>query len=271
MKPLSSTRYRYKDRHGNVRWYFRRHGKKTRIRAGLAPQSSKLRMTRCTKRRTRLRRMAANDCRGRNVSLAVHAVFRDPLDFEQLDPETQRVRRQVLEHTCQSRSEPGIVRDVRATFPSAAMTPNAVRCCAIARRACRKRRTCALKAIARVCSNGRCDLRAALPGVTQQLRRDVVRRPKENVDGGFHSWTPEGGGAVREHASDRHQSAARTRTVPLHRPAPLRRRALRPPTRARWRRCASRSRRTATANRSRSNSRSCRCCSRSSMRARPAI
>src|SRR6516225_5372888 len=101
MKPYPYT-HRYRDRHGRLRYYYRRHGKQTPIPhepgtaefqkaydalnnppGAEAPSKTLLPTTRVATWRWLCTRY-----------------FSESLDFGELDPETQRVRRRILEATC---------------------------------------------------------------------------------------------------------------------------------------------------------------------------
>jgi integrase len=105
------------------------------------------------------------------------------LDFGELDPDTQRVRRRILENTCQeqwSKDSPRLFGDA----PIRAMTPQALMVLrdrkAHAPEAARSR----LKAISRVFDWA---LEAKIGSVGRNPARDV-RYPKSK-SGGFHTWT----------------------------------------------------------------------------------
>ena len=100
-----------RDRHGNVRFYFRRKGhKKIPLRAGPEQRSS---------RPPTMRRKPETDEKA-PVSPAVDprpkpgtlrwlcTRYFSSTDFKQLDPSTQTVRRRVLEHICEEPIAPGI-------------------------------------------------------------------------------------------------------------------------------------------------------------------
>jgi hypothetical protein len=121
------------------------------------------------------------------MAMALHALLRI-MDFDQLDPETQRVRRRILESTCQEQWEPGSSKTF-GDAPISAMTPFAVSVLRDRKKGLPEAQRARLKAMARV-FDWAMRPESSVAGVTANPAK-LVRRPKENVDGGYHSWTPE--------------------------------------------------------------------------------
>ena len=174
-----------KDRHGNTRYYFRRAGKKTRIRG--RPGTTEFQTA-----YDALAASAATACRS---SASIDEVkpgtyrwlceqyFRSA-DFKQLDPNTQHVRRQVLEHTCAERIAPR-ANETFADFPLRRMTSKAVRVLRDRKATLPHAANTRIKAIRRVFKWA---LEYEVSGVSSNPARDVAYlRAKP---GGYHSWTP---------------------------------------------------------------------------------
>jgi integrase len=108
------------------------------------------------------------------------------MDFAQLDPRTQHVRRLILESTCRERWTANSA-EVFGDAPLAAITPKAVSVLRDRKLGLPEAATGRLKAINRVFEwallpeNG-------IQGITANPVK-AVRRPKSNSEG-YHSWTP---------------------------------------------------------------------------------
>jgi hypothetical protein len=104
-------------------------------------------------------------------------------DFNQLDPKTQHVRRQVLEHTWAEPIAPG-ANETFADFPVGRMGTKAVRVLRDRKRGFPEAANVRVKAIRRLF---RWALDDEVAGVKSNPARDVsYLRGKQ---GGFHSWT----------------------------------------------------------------------------------
>lgn len=188
MRPYKYT-HCYRDRHGKVRWYYRRDGKKTPI--PFEPGTAEF-------------QGAYDALNGRVPSVGPTASvapapkagtyrwlciqYFGSLDFEQLDPETQRVRRRTLEATWHEPWEPGSAR-LFGDAPLAAITPHAVAVLRDRKKGLPEAQRARLKAIGRV-FDWAMRPESNIRNVTTNPAK-VVRRPKDNPDGGFHSWTPD--------------------------------------------------------------------------------
>lgn len=186
MKPYKYT-HSYRDRHGKVRWYYRRHGKQTLIRAEPGTAEFQRAYDALNESKDALAADGQNIIRGGTWRWLCARYF-ESLDFEQLDPETQRVRRRILESTCQEKWERGSSRTF-GDAPIAAMTPYAVAVLRDRKKGLPEAQRARLKAVARV-FDWAMRPESSIPNITSNPAK-VVRRPKENVDGGYHSWTPE--------------------------------------------------------------------------------
>jgi integrase len=185
MKPYRYV-HRYRDRHGNVRHYYRRHGKQTPI--PFEPGTAEFQQA----------YDALNEQPGLVTASVVTmksgtwrwlcAQYFGSMDFQELDPETQRVRRRTLEATCQELWQPGTSRAF-GDAPLAAMTPHAIAILRDRKKGLPEAARGRLKAISRVFDWAMLP-ESKINGVTSNPARSV-RRPKENADAGFHSWTPD--------------------------------------------------------------------------------
>ena len=115
--------------------------------------------------------------------LCIH-YFRS-LEFQQLDPDTQRARRRILESTC---LEPWTQGSSKAfgSAPLTAMTSQALMVLRDRKAAKPEAARGRLKAMSRVFDWA---MEAHVQGVTRNPARDV-KYPKARA-GGFHSWSPE--------------------------------------------------------------------------------
>jgi integrase len=178
--------HRYKDRHGKVRYYYRRHGKQTPIPHEPGTMDFQL----------------AYDALVNPAALSPtvqpvmrHGTWRwlcaqyfQSLDYAELDPETRRVRRRILDATCQEPWEPGSSRTF-GDAPIAAMTPHAVSILRDRKRTLPEAARGRLKAMSRV-FDWAMRPESKIARITTNPVKSV-RRPKEKEDAGYHSWTPE--------------------------------------------------------------------------------
>lgn len=189
---MVSVKYRFvckdRDRHGNERYYFRRKGvPKIRLpgqpdtpefaahyQAALAKSKGELREP-----PTGLQRPQYGTWRWLCVQ------YFSSTRFKQLDPRTQRVRRQVLEKTCDEVIAPGAAETFGAC-PLSKMSRKAVRILRDRRADKPEAANERLKAIRRAFAWAIDD---ELSGVSENPTRDVPYL-KGRV-GGHHSWTPE--------------------------------------------------------------------------------
>ena len=105
------------------------------------------------------------------------------MEFGELDAGTQRVRRRMLELTCQEVLEPGSARTF-GDAPIAAMTPQAIAVLRDRKKGLPEAQRGRLKAISRV-FHWAIRPENKIAGITSNPAK-VVQRPKENLDGGFH-------------------------------------------------------------------------------------
>jgi len=188
MKPYKYT-HRYKDRHGKVRWYYRRHGKQTLIpfEPGTAAFQAAY---------DALDEQPASSGTSQAVGTSARAgtyrwlclQYFKAMDFEQLDPETQRVRRRTLESTWLELWEPGSTR-MFGDAPLASITAHAIAVLRDRKKGFPEAQRARLKTIGRV-FDWAMRPESNIPGISSNPAK-VVQRPKENPDGGFHSWTPD--------------------------------------------------------------------------------
>ncbi len=185
MKPYPYV-HRYKDRHAKVRYYYRRHGKQIAIpfepgtadfqhAYDLLNDSSVVASPSPMKTKVGTWRWLC-------------AQYFSSMDFQDLDPQTQHVRRLILESTCQELWHPGSSQFF-GDAPLPAMTPHAVAVLRDRKRGLPEAARGRLKAISRVFDWAMLP-ESKISGVTSNPTKSV-RRPKEKADGGFHSWTPD--------------------------------------------------------------------------------
>ena len=186
MKPYKYT-HRYKDRHGKVRWYYRRHGKQTLIRAEPGTTDFQRAYDALTQVKDALALDGLNIVRGGTWRWLCTQYF-GSMDFDQLDPDTQHARRRILESTCQEPWEPRSSRTF-GDAPIVAMTPFAIAVLRDRKKGFPEAQRGRLKAIARV-FDWAMRPESSVAGVTSNPAK-AVRRPKQKADGGFHSWSPE--------------------------------------------------------------------------------
>jgi integrase len=188
MKPYKYT-HQFRDRHGRVRWYYRRHGKQRPI--PFEPGTAEFQRVYDALNGSSDPTTTTSD-RPENVNsgtwrwLCVR--YFASMDFEQLDPETQRVRRRTLESTCEEPWEPGSSKTF-GNAPIAAMTPHALAVLRDRKKGLPEAQRGRLKAISRV-FDWAMRPENKITGIASNPAK-VVQRPKENPDGGFHSWTPD--------------------------------------------------------------------------------
>jgi integrase len=182
-----SVEYRYlcrdRDRHGSVRVYFRRNKKKVRIRAKPGTAEFQAVYDRLLKESTAALPVT-------RPSVPIPGTYRwlcqkyfESVDFKQLDPQTQRTRRLVLEHTCAEKIAP----DASETFgdcPVGRMTSKAVRIIRDRKADLPHAANTRIKAIRRVFKWG---LEYEIAGVTGNPARDVSYLRVQ--EGGYHSWS----------------------------------------------------------------------------------
>jgi integrase len=174
-----------RDRHGNIRYYFRRRGKKSRIRA--LPGSAEFQSA-----YEAMLASSARPIRSDHIEAPKPGTYRwlcmqyfRSTDFGGLDPMTQHVRRQILEHTWEETIAPGATEKF-ADFPISKMTSKAVRVLRDRKRQFPHAANARMKAIRRVF---RWAVDEEIPGVRANPARDVFYlRAKP---GGIHSWTVE--------------------------------------------------------------------------------
>jgi integrase len=175
-----------RDRHGNVRFYFRRKGhKKVRIRGtpGTAEFQAAYDAAKSeTDRRKALRPPADPGPKPGTLRWLCVRYF-GSTDFKQLDPSTQTVRRRVLDHICNEPIAPGMT-ETYADFPLSRLTAKAVRVLRDRKDGLPEAANVRIKAIRRLFTWAMED---EVPGVTSNPARDV--KYLRGRQGGHHSWT----------------------------------------------------------------------------------
>lgn len=176
--------YKDRDRHGNVRYYFRRGGKKTRIRARPGTLEFQTEYDRLLESGA----SSTLETKGRETPKVgtyrwLCEQYLRSTDFGQLDPKTQHVRRQVLEHTWAEPIGPG-AKEIFADFPINRMSTKAVRVLRDRKRGFPEAANVRVKAIRRLF---RWALDDEVQGVKSNPARDVSYL--RGRLGGFHSWT----------------------------------------------------------------------------------
>lgn len=188
MKPYKYT-HCYRDRHGKVRWYYRRHGRQRPI--PFEPGTAEFQRAYDTLNGWSEAAITASD----RLENARSGTWRwlccryfTSMEFGELDAGTQRVRRRTLELTCQEVWEPGSARTF-GDAPIAAMTPQAISVLRDRKKGLPEAQRGRLKAISRV-FDWAIRPENKIAGITSNPAK-VVQRPKENPAAGFHSWTPD--------------------------------------------------------------------------------
>jgi integrase len=174
---------RDRDRHGNVRYYFRRNGKKVRIHGvpGTADFQSQYDGHAAASAAVPAAEKPSSPQPGTYRWLCVQ--YFQSTDFKQLDPKTQQTRRLILQHTCAEPIAPG-AKKIFADFPLSLMTSKAVRILRDRKADLPNAANDRIKAIRRVFKWA---LEYEVPGVKGNPARDVAYlRVRE---GGYHSWT----------------------------------------------------------------------------------
>ena len=179
----------YRDRHGKVRYYYRRDGKQTPIPHVPGTIDFQIAYDALHRRPTGTAApslVAPTIKHGTLRWLCVQ--YFGSMDFSELDPETQRVRRRVLESVWDEPWEPGSSRTF-GDAPLAALTPHAVAVLRDRKKGLPEAARARLKGISRV-FDWAMRPESNIKGITSNPAK-AVRRPQENVTGGYHSWTPE--------------------------------------------------------------------------------
>lgn len=185
MKPYRYV-HRYKDRHGKIRHYYRRNGKQVAIPHEPGTLEFQLAYDALASPRATIEPSLPLMRQGTWRWLC--AQYFSSLDYSELDPETQRVRRRILEATCQEPWEPGSERTF-GDAPIAALTPHAIAVLRDRKRGLPEAARSRLKAMSRV-FDWALRPESKISGVSGNPVQSV-RRPKQSNDAGFHSWTPE--------------------------------------------------------------------------------
>jgi integrase len=175
--------YKDRDRHGNVRYYFRRNRKKTRIRARPGTLEFQTEYDALVEASTSSKKTEPVETPKVGTYRWLCEQYLRSTDFEQLDPKTQHVRRQVLEHTWAEPIAPG-AKETFADFPVARMGTKAVRVLRDRKRGFPEAANVRVKAIRRLF---RWALDDEVPGLKGNPARDVSYL--RGRQGGFHSWT----------------------------------------------------------------------------------
>jgi integrase len=177
----------YRDRHGKLRIEYRRDGKTKPLRG--TPGTAEFQAaydaaaSEIAEKQSAVTSPTAPAAEGTWRWLCIH-YFRS-LEFQQLDPDTQRARRRILESTC---LEPWTQGSSKAfgSAPLMAMTSQALMVLRDRKAAKPEAARGRLKAMSRVFDWA---MEAHVQGVTRNPARDV-KYPKARA-GGFHSWSPE--------------------------------------------------------------------------------
>jgi integrase len=172
-----------RDRHGNVRFYFRRKGQK-KVRLPGSPGSGDFQAA------YDAAKAGARDRESETVSQPKPGTLRwlcvryfASTDFTQLDPKTQVVRRRVLEHVCQGPVRPG-AKDAFADFPSARLTAKGVKVLRDRKADLPEAGNVRIKALRRLFTWA---IEDEAPGVTINPAREV--KYLKGQQGGHYSWT----------------------------------------------------------------------------------
>jgi len=173
-----------RDRHGNTRYYFRRDGKKTRIRALPASAEFQAAYDALAKALSGPSEGSTIDARpalGTFRWLCVQ--YMSSIEFQQLDARTQYVRRQVIDHMCREPVAPGAA-ECFADFPLKRFNSKAVRVLRDRKARAPHAANTRMKAIRRLFKWA---VEEEVPGVAGNPARDVAFL--KGPPGGFHSWT----------------------------------------------------------------------------------
>ena len=171
-----------RDRHGNVRYYFRRFDKKIRIRA--KPGTSEFQkaydalLSGSDEQATTTKRQSSP-----GTLRWLSSEYFKSVDFAQLDPDTQRVRRQVLEHICGEPIAPG-AEQIFANFPVKRLSSKAVRVLRDRKAGLPHAANTRIKALRRLFKWA---IEEEVEGVSINPARDVAFL--RGRVGGYHSWT----------------------------------------------------------------------------------
>jgi integrase len=182
-----SLEYRYlcrdRDRHGNVRYYFRRNKKKVRIRAKPGTAEFQAEYERLLKASTPASPVKKPDGPIAGTYEWLCQQYFQSVDFKQLDPQTQHTRELVLKHTCAETLTPGSS-DTFGACPVSRMTSKHIRIIRDRKASLPNAANTRIKAIRRVFKWA---LEYEIPGVKSNPARDVSYLRVQ--EGGYHSWT----------------------------------------------------------------------------------
>lgn len=184
-----SIEYQYlcrdRDRHGNVRVYFRRNGKKLRIRAKPGTAEFQAEYDRLLKESAATLPVSAPHAPAPGTYRWLCQKYFESVDFRQLDPQTQQTRRLVLDHTCAEKIAPGAA-EMFGDCPVGRMNSKAIRILRDRKAELPNAANTRIKAIRRVFKWA---LEYEIPGVKSNPARDVSYLRVQ--EGGYHSWTTE--------------------------------------------------------------------------------
>ena len=227
MKPYKYTDC-YRDRHGRVRWYYRRHGRQRPI--PFEPGTAEFQRAYDTLNGWSEAAITASD----RLENAHSGTWRwlccryfTSMEFGELDAGTQRVRRRMLELTCQEVWEPGSARTF-GDAPIAAMTPQAISVLRDRKKGLPEAQRGRLKAISRV-FDWAIRPENKIAGITSNPAK-VVQRPRR-LGRRLPFVDARRGRAIRKASRGRQQGALSARLVSLYRSAQVRRGAVWPPAR----------------------------------------
>jgi len=181
----------YRDRHGKLRVEYRRNGRIIPLRA--APGTAEFQAA-CDEAKQLFEPdykvaeggVAASAPLVQGTYRWLCAQYFGSTDFKQLDPDTQRARRLILEGTCREKWSPGSDR-LFGEAPIKSMSSQALTVLRDRKADKPEAARARLKAISRVFDWA---MDARIVGVARNPARDV-RYPKPKAGGGFHSWTLE--------------------------------------------------------------------------------
>lgn len=174
---------RDRDRHGNVRYYFRRNGRKVRIRATPGTTEFQAQYDALLNGSTPSPTLDSSRSASPGTYRWLCVEYFRSTDFKQLDPKTQHTRRLVLEHTCGEPIAPGASQTF-ADFPLSKLSSKAIRVLRDRKAALPNAANTRVKAIRRLFKWA---LEYEVPGLRNNPARDVAYlRVRE---GGYHSWT----------------------------------------------------------------------------------